>query len=137
MTGNVLIDLAISLTGIVILVGLARLIFPDAVAAFSAEAACARLAFDEPDFQAVDWLVDAKRGAALAVSNTGDIALIKAAGDGLTTRRMRPGDLYCSRDGADLAIAAPDHTFRKFAVRAASDSEAQRWAVRLSGENAI
>lgn len=138
MTGNVLIDLVISFVGIAILVGLARLIFPNAgAAAFSADAARDRLAFDEPDFQADDWLVDADRSAAIAVSEAGDIALIKKAGDGLVTRRMRAGDLQCDREGADLRLAVPDHTFRGFAVHAASDSEAQRWAVRIAGRDAI
>lgn len=138
MTGNVLIDLAISFIGISLLVGLARLIFPDAgAAAFSAETVRDRLAFDEPDFHAAAWLVDSERSAAIAVSDAGDIALIKKAGDGLVTRRMRAGALKCVSDGADLAVSVPDRTFKGFAVRAASDSEAQQWAVRIAGGDAI
>ena len=138
MTGNVLIDLVISFVGIAILVGLARLIFPNAGAAvFSAETVRERLAFDEPDFHVEDWLVDADHCAAIAVSEAGDIALIKKAGDGLVTRRAGLGALECHRDGAELAIAVPDPTFRGFSVQAASDSEAQRWAVRIAGRDAI
>ena len=138
MTGNVLIDLAISFTGIAILVGLARLIFPNAGdGVFSADTARARLTFDEPDFQVEAWLVDEGRDAALAVSRTGEIALIKKNGDGLVTRRVAPGALECRRDGAEMALAVPDHTFRGFIVRGSSDSEAQQWAVRIAGGDAI
>ncbi len=138
MTGNVLIDLAISFAGIAILVGLARLIFPNAGGGvFNAEKARDRLAFDEPDFHAEAWLVDAEHGAAIAMSDSGDIALIKKAGDGLVTRRARAGALQCASDGADLAVTIPDHTFKGFAVRAASDREAQQWAVRIAGRDDI
>ena len=134
MTGNVLIDLMISFLGIAVLVGLARLIFPDAAAtAFSADRVRDRLAFDEPDFQATAWLIDNESSTAIALSDGGEIALIKKAGDGLVTRRGRSGDLQCDQDGADLNFTFPDHTFRSFAVRATSDSEAQQWAVRISG----
>ncbi len=138
MTGNVLIDLAISFIGITILVGLARLIFPNAGAdIFSAAAVRDRLAFDEPDFEIDALLVDAERSAALAINKTGDLALVKKAGDGLVTRRARPGDLQCDRNGADLSLTVPDHTFHGFAIRAANDSDAQQWAVRIAGGGAI
>lgn len=138
MTGNALIDLAISIIGIALLVALARVIFPRAgAAAISEKAVRDRLAFDEPDFQIEALLLDAPHGAALALGKTDDIALVKKAGDGLVTRRAHRGQLQCDRDGAQLRLGISDHSFRSFAINADSDAEAQHWAVRIAGEGAI
>ena len=138
MTGNVLIDLAISFIGIAILVGLARLVFPNAGAGVLNEPAVRdRIAFDEPDFEIAELLLDEARGVAIGAGADGDIVLVKKAGDGLATRRARHGNLPCLRNGSRLILTVPDHTFRGFAFDAASDAEAQQWAVRIAGEAAI
>ena len=146
MTGNVLLDLALSLGGVVLLVGLARLLFgarpatldrvaapdraptPDRAAARAA--AADRLAFDEPDFAPTDWLAGA--GGALALNAAGEAALVVPLGDGLATRRVRLCDLRSRREGAVILIEAPDHAFSSLAVTAASEAEARRWAARLA-----
>ena len=138
MTGNVLIDLAISIIGIAILVGLARLVFPKAGAAAINDAMVRdRLAFDEPDFEIAAFILDAAQGAAIAAGADGDIVLIKKAGEGLATRRTHPGEAACARDGDRLTVTISDHTFRGFSLKTASDAEAQQWAVRITGEAAI
>jgi len=137
LTGNVLIDLAISLTGIAILVGLARAIFGSAQQPLNAASAASRLAFDEPDFAPVAWVVDEAAGAAIARNGAGEIALIKAAGDGLATRRAKAGAFSCAHSGAVLTIASPDLTFGGVTVTAANEAEAMQWALHIAGEKAI
>ncbi len=130
MTGNVLIDLAISLGGVILLVGLARVIFGARRAVVNEAAAAERLAFDEPDFVPDAWL--AGEGGAVAVSRAGEAALVVTLGDGLATRRVRLADLRSRRDGADVVIEAPDHAFPRLVVTAASEEDAERWTARLA-----
>jgi len=137
LTGNVLIDLAISLTGIAILVGLSRLIFGKSAEPLSQRRAANRLAFDEPDFAPVAWVVDVTAGAAIARNGAGEIALIKAAGDGLATRRAGAGAFSCAREGAVLTIAPPDLTYGGVTVTAANEAEAMQWALHIAGGEAI
>ena len=131
MTGNTLIDLAISIGGVILLVGLARLIFGVQSAALTRAAASDRLAFDEPDFEPAEWLVS--ESGAVAVNQAGEAALIKPLGDGLVSRRFSVKDLRWRRDGLQLMIEAPDHAFSNLMVSASSEDEAQRWAARLNG----
>ena len=130
MTGNTLIDLAISIGGVILLVGLARLIFGLQGAALTEAAAADRLAFDEPDFEPAEWLISGT--GAIAVNQAGEAALIKPLGDGLVSRRFSVKDLRWRRDGLRLTIEAPDHAFSTLMVNAGSEEEAQRWAARLN-----
>jgi len=137
LTGNALIDLAISLTGIAILVGLARVIFGAAQQPLNTGSAVGRLAFDEPDFAPVEWVVDEAAGAAIARNGAGEIALIKAVGDGLATRRAKAGTFSCAHDGKVLTIAPPDLTFGGVTVTAANEAEAMQWALHIAGGEAM
>lgn len=110
MTGNVVIDLAISLTGVVILVALARVIFGKVDAPFALDAVRERLAFDEPDFKAVDWLIDESAKAALARNEAGEIAIVTAHGDGLVTRRIAAGRMRAHYGEGKLTVDPVDHT---------------------------
>ena len=126
MTGNLYIDLAISVVGIAVLVALARLMFANADIEISEQAAAERLAFDEPDFEPVGWLVDRKSNVALARNAGGEIAVIKAMGDGLVTRRLQIGDADATYNDGALAIGAADHTSRPAVLRV-NKNEAQDW----------
>lgn len=126
MTGNVVIDLAISALGVAIMAGLARLIFGKVDPSLDLDKAIERLSFDEPDFEPMDWLVDENKKAALARNNAGEIAVITAHGDGLVTRRAGAGRVQAEyRDGA-LIIDPVDHTTGR--VHFAADREtANAW----------
>jgi hypothetical protein len=126
LTGNVLIDLAISLAGIAILIGLARIIFGASLPSLDAANAAERLLFDEPDFHPIDWLVDEDSGAALARNGSGEIALVVAHGDGLVTRRYPAGAAPLAYEDGRLCIARTDHTFRNVNI-AAGVADAASW----------
>ena len=85
MTGNVYLDLAISLGGIAFLLALAAGLGATASIKLTAENAKERLAFDEPDFRIAEfWIGEA---CALAISDTDEAAIVFAVGDKLATRR--------------------------------------------------
>lgn len=121
-----IIDLAISLAGIAILIGLARVIFGAVRPSLDAARAAERLSFDEPDFHPIGWLVDEETGAALARNGAGEIALVVAHGDGLVTRRYPAGAAPLTYENGRLCIARTDHTFRKVNI-ATGEAEAASW----------
>ena len=126
MTGNLYIDLAISVAGIAVLVALARLMFANADIVISEQAAAERLAFDEPDFEPVGWLIDDENNIALARNARGEVAIIKAMGDGLVTRRLEAAAMDATyRDGC-LIAAATDHTSKDVRL-AVSAEKAAEW----------
>lgn len=131
MTGNVFIDLAISISGVILLVGIVRLIFGAPRAPLTVSAAADRLAFDEPDFEPAAWLAD-ERGA-IAVNADGEAALVRPLGDDLVTRRLKLADLRWRREGARLIVEGPDHAFSGLAVSAPDEEDAKAWAARLGG----
>ncbi len=130
MTGNVVIDLAISLTGVAILVVLARLIFGKVDTPFGLDSVRERLAFDEPDFQAVDWLIDEGAKAALARNEAGEMAIVTAHGDGLVTRRIAAGRMRAHYGDGKITVDPVDHTTGR--THFAADSETARaWLAHL------
>ena len=126
MTGNLYIDLAISVAGIAVLVALARVMFANVDVEISEQAAVERLAFDEPDFVPGDWLIDKGNGVALARNTDGEIAIIKAMGDGLLTRRLPASEAHAVYENGVLTIAAADHTFRPAVIKI-DKTEAAVW----------
>ncbi len=126
MTGNVVLDLAISVAGIVILVGLARIIFAGAGTLIDQSSAERRLVFDEPDFAPVAWAIDQTAGVALARNDAEEIALVFAHGDGLATRRIAAHDANVHYAEGRLTIDRADHTSRSASVAMTPD-EAEVW----------
>ena len=124
-------DLAISVIGIAILVGLARIVFAKPASPLTAASAADRLAFDEPDFGPVAWALDLSNGAALARNNAGELAIVTAHGDGLVTRRFAKG--VARGDFADgrLIIHSTDHTWRDVVIEMSAD-EARAWLSRMA-----
>lgn len=121
MTGDVVVDLAISLVGVAILVGLARLIFGKIEPSLDVAKAAERLSFDEPDFEPIDWLLDENAKAALARNSAGEIAIVAAHGDGLVTRRAGAGRVQAEYRDGGLTVDPIDHTMRR--TRFAADRE--------------
>ena len=91
MTGNLLIDSVISLAAIGLMVLVARIFFPDQSSGVTMDRSIERLAFDEPDFVAVHWIIDKAGRAALATDGNGRVALIFRSGSQLGTRCFEPG----------------------------------------------
>ena len=126
MTGNLVIDLAVSLAGVFLLAGLAVLWGGGKPLAVTQDNASRRLAFDEPDFTPIEWFISSDGKAALAWSGsgsgsgsgseTGEAALVFALGDGLASRRFAPGDCVIDLEGAGLSLKLADHTLPRFSI---------------------
>lgn len=110
--------------------GLARFVFGQRKAGFNKGAVTERLAFDEPDFEPLEWLMSAS--GAIAVNGKQEVALIKPLGDGLVTRRLGLRELHIRCEGSNLIIERPDHTFSGMVIGAPSEAEAHQWLVRLT-----
>lgn len=134
MTGNAMLDLAISLAGVAILIGLSWFFGAMKSVAVTKEAAIDRLAFDEPDFKPGEWFVGADQKAAAAMSADGhETALVFAVGDGLATRRFRHGAVGIEKSGAMLVFRMGELSLRKVRLTAPSETEAAHWVLRLAG----
>ena len=134
MTGNLYLDLAISLGGVAILVAVSFALGAWRSAPLDEAAARDRLAFDEPDFVVGEWLFGADGKAAVAVSQDGrELGLLRLLGDGLATRRIRKGAAPVVAKGAEIVIALGDPSIAKFRLKAADEKAAAAWAGRLSG----
>ena len=126
MTGNLLIDSAISLGGIAFIVLIAYFLFNRTKPVFTRENAAERLAFDEPDFNPVEWLDGNADGVWMAHNGAGEVALVWTMGDSLASRRYKAGELKLRHKDGVLSVAAPDHTAPTRKMSANAD-EAGKW----------
>lgn len=126
MTGNLYIDLAVSLGGILFVVALIRFMFADADVEISEQLAIDRLKFDEPDFEPAAWLIDDQAKIALARSDSGEIAVVKAMGGDFITRRFARGVAIASIQNNMLTIEPTDHTWRAVSLNV-SEVDAAQW----------
>ena len=134
MTGNVAVDLAISLAGIVVLVGVSYLLGGWRTAAVTADAASARLRLDEPDFAPDEWMVGADGRCAAAVSgDRREIALVFAVGDKLASRRFRRGAVSIEKQAAAIIFRMKEPSLRKIRLVAPDPSNLEGWLSRLAG----
>jgi len=129
LTGNVLIDLAILAAGVALLAAAAWAVFGARPAPIDMEHAAERLAFDEPDFEAVRWLSDEAGSAALARNLKGETALVLTHGDGLVSRRFRAGAMPARYEDGRLIVERADATARRAAFALSAD-EAALWLAR-------
>ncbi|WP_395073716.1 hypothetical protein [Hyphococcus sp.] len=106
MTIELLIESLVSIAAIALMVGMAWLIFKTPSPTITEELARERLAFDEPDFSPVQWLIDRDGRAALAEGADGDYALVSRLGLELVTRRY-PGAVMKVADCDGVLIVAP------------------------------
>ena len=124
MTGNILIDLAISIIGIAGLVGLAKFMFGDRVRSFDQDRLGERLSFDQPNFAPVQWMIDTDARMALARNDRGEVALIVAHGDDLVTRHFPKGAFKPTYAQNHLTIAPADHTIKSRTMHVANFDQA-------------
>ncbi len=134
MTGNLAIDLAISLAGIALMVGVSFLIGAWRSAPVSEVAARERLAFDEPDFAPAHFMVSGDGRAAAAISGAGDeAAFVFSVGDSLATRRFRLGAFKVCCEGGEVLAEIADPSKPKLRLVARDAEEAADWADGLGG----
>lgn len=134
MTGDLYLDLAISVAGIALMVGVSWMIGAWRSRPVERAAAAERLAFDEPDFAAVDWMVSEDRRAAAAISERGDeAALVFSVGDRLATRRFALGDVRARCEDSKIIIETGDLSKPKIVLAAQDARQAAEWAGRLAG----
>ena len=131
MTGNLLIDSAISIGAIALMVLAAWLAFRAPPKPVDEAAASARLEFDEPDFAPRRWLIDRDGRAALAEGANGEFALVFRLGVDLVTRRFPAGAAKAeARDGA-LVVRPGDPGARAVTL---AGGDAALWARNIAGE---
>ncbi len=134
MTGNLVVDLAISLAGIGVLVGVSFVLGGWRTAAVTEEAANARLGLDEPDFIPDDWMVGVDGGCAAAVSgDRHEIALVFAVGDKLASRRFRRGAVSIEKQAGVVIFRMKEPSLEKIRLLAANEADVERWLLCLAG----
>jgi hypothetical protein len=129
MSGNLLIDSLISLAAIALMVGVAWAFFRSPPAPVTEAAAAERLAFDEPDFRPVRWLIDREGRAAMAEGAGGDIALVSRLGIDLVTRRFPAEAVRAAEEAGALVIRPTDPGSRRLVIEAEGAAE---WARKLA-----
>ncbi|MBB5518414.1 hypothetical protein [Amphiplicatus metriothermophilus] len=134
MTGNLYLDLAVSLAGVGVLVAVSWLLGAWRTARLDAAAAPDKLAFDEPDFLPSAWLFDTEGRAAAALSEDGEeVAWLFVVGDGIAVRRMKRGAAPVRAEGESLVATLRDPSRWTLRLKAPSEAEAAAWASRLGG----
>lgn len=133
MTGDLTFDLLISVAAIAIMVGISWLMGAWRNVPVDEASAAERLAFDEPDFVPVRWMVGADGKAAAALSAIGEAAFVFAVGDSLATRRLSLGAYKVNCEGEAVVAAFPDPSKPAIRLRAPSAEEAAEWAGGLGG----
>lgn len=134
MTGNVAVDLAISLAGILVLVGVSYVLGGWRSAAVTAEAATTRLRLDEPDFDPIEWMVGTDGRCAAAVSgDRREIALVFAIGDKLASRRFRRGAVSMEKQGPAVIFRMKEPSLRMLRLVAPAETDVEGWLSRLAG----
>lgn len=127
--GGQAIQLAISLVGIALMVGLCAALFGSRSAALSAPAVAQGLARDVPGFRTGRIALSRDGAAALAEdAQDGAVYLALARGDGMVTRKLARGTTV-TRDGERLALALNEFTLKQAAVELA---DAADWQARLA-----
>ncbi|HBK91444.1 MAG TPA: hypothetical protein DDZ68_07220 [Parvularcula sp.] len=135
MTQGLLIELVLSIAGVGLLVAVSWMLGAWRNAFVTANAAADRLAFDEPDFAAREWLVGADGKAAAARSADGaEIALVFALGDSFATRRLARRQARVEQRGAALRFALGEVSRRAVYLTAPDEAAARRWLSLLTGD---
>jgi len=134
MGPELIAELAVSVMGVAILVGVSWLLGAMKSAKVTMEAAIDRLSFDEPDFSAGEWFVGADgKGAAVISADGRETAVVFALGDGLGTRRFRHGAMGMERHGAAIKILMNEPSLGAVNVIAPNETTAEQWILKLAG----
>jgi len=135
LTGNLAIDLAISLGGIILMVAVSYFLGAWRTVKIDAAAAADRLSFDEPDFKPRAWCVSSDGRAAAAASVNGrETALVFVLGDGLASRRFRHAAAPVTQDGRSLVWRLGEPSLPKVTVTAENEDIAADWRSEFRAE---
>lgn len=133
MTGNFLLDLAISIAGVIALVGLSAALGGWRSVTVTEALAADRLTLDEPDFAPAFWRISRSGEAAAAPSRDGrDIALVFRVGDCLVSRRLKREAAPLRVDGALVIFKLGEPSRRTVVLRAPDPAAAAAWLSELS-----
>lgn len=134
MPKSVLIEIALSLAGVGLLVGVSWLLGAWRSATVTRPDAAERLSFDEPDLRIAEWFLSVDGRSAAALSTDGsEIALVFALGDCLATRRLGRQTISVEQRGATLRFILGEPSRRAVALLAPDESTARGWLSRLTG----
>lgn len=134
MTGDPILDLAMSLAGVLAIVGVTFALGAFRSAAVTQAAAAERLAFDEPDFAVGEWLIGADGRAAAAISaDRRETALVFAIGDALASRRFRHGAAGLEKAGGAIRLRLGEPSLRAVTLAAGDEAAAEQWLLKLAG----
>ncbi|MCB2113121.1 MAG: hypothetical protein KDD85_06175 [Parvularculaceae bacterium] len=134
MGPGLITELAFSVLGAAIVVVVTWLFGALKSARVTPQAASDRLAFDEPDFAAGEWMIGADgKSAAVVSADARETAVVFVLGDGLGTRRFRRGAVSLERDGAELTFRINEPSLGAVSIMARNDAEAEQWVLRLAG----
>lgn len=129
-----LVEIAISVTGVAILIGLAWALGATRSIAVTKDLAVDRLAFDEPDFNPGEWLIGADGKSAAVLSADGyETAVVFAVGDGLATRRFRHGAVSIEKSGTAVTFIMGEPSLGVLRLLAPDENAAAHWVLRLAG----
>ena len=131
MTGDLLLDLAISLAAIIFMVLVSWLVFRERPVPVTIELASERLAFDEPDFEPIEWFIDEKGRGALVQGQAGDFTMVFRLGTDLVTRRFAKGQVRVSESQDGLSIHPDDPGVGRILLYGMG---ADIWARKIAGE---
>ena len=124
-----LLQLAISLVGIALMVGLCLWLFGAKVAALTAETVAESLARDVPGFAAGRVALSRDgRAALIQDARNGAVHLALARGDGMVTRKLARGTAF-KRDGEQLQVMLNEFTLRQARLDLADASD---WEAKLA-----
>ena len=138
MTGNLLLDLALSAGGVLLLLALSWALGAWKSTPVDEAAARDRLAFDEPDFAVSDIFVAADGRTAAAVSTNGaEAAVVFQVGDRTATRRFPVGSRPVATEGGTITVRLGEISRPNLPLVAADAAEAAAWARRLQGAETI
>ncbi len=133
MTGNVAIELAISIGGIALLLVLIWRTFPSVPVTLTPTKLQDFLAHQEPGLVIAQWLLDPAGDRALGVSDSGQLIVIDGSGGDLVHRLFDRADAReVLLSGNLITFHVNDPFFRKIKLTASSEDEAAHWARRLS-----
>ncbi|MEZ5895805.1 MAG: hypothetical protein R3C40_11175 [Parvularculaceae bacterium] len=132
MTGDLYLDLAISLAGVGLVVLISYVLGAWRTVKVTESAAADRLAFDEPDFAPGVWMTGVDGAAAAARAKAGgEIALVFPLGDRLVSRRLSAPAVKCAVQADAVVIDLREPSKRAIRLVAASSQQAGEWARAL------
>ncbi|MEM6538269.1 MAG: hypothetical protein AAF668_11135 [Pseudomonadota bacterium] len=133
MTGNLVLDLAISLAAVAVLVLISWLLGAGKVDRLSRSDVEKRVRFDEPDF-VFDRYIEGADGRSSVLIGANEVVVALRSGDRITTRRLAKEAIRASVDNRAVKLQTNDFTTPSIRLMAGDGAEASEWQQLLSGD---